>query len=92
MPLFKKVLGFVALCAGFTTYLAIGKLRGVGEFPTWSWWWITCPLWAPWVLLTVLSVVLFLTAGLYHIQQPVPAPEADSTPAPAVSPTPQLAD
>jgi hypothetical protein len=41
----------------FIVFLAL-KLAGIGEVATWSWWWVTSPLWIPWVL--VIAVLVFV--------------------------------
>jgi len=42
----------------FIVFLAL-KLAGIGTVATWSWWWVTAPLWAPAVLvLAILGIVL----------------------------------
>lgn len=33
----------------FLIFLTL-KLAGIGEVATWSWWWITSPLWLPVVI------------------------------------------
>jgi len=32
------------------------KLTGVID---WSWWWVTCPFWAGWLLLLIILAVVF---------------------------------
>lgn len=39
----------------FIVFLIL-KLCGIGEVATWSWWWVTAPLWMP----TAFIVVIFL--------------------------------
>ena len=36
------------------------KLAEVGQVKDWSWWWVTAPLWAPFVV-AVVVVTLFVT-------------------------------
>lgn len=33
----------------------------------WSWWWVTCPLWAPFAIFTAIMIVLFLGATLQFL-------------------------
>ena len=40
----------------FLIFLTL-KLAGIGQVATWSWWWVTSPLWIPVVLVTI--IVLF---------------------------------
>jgi len=45
----------------FLIFLTL-KLAGIGEVATWSWWWVTSPLWIPIVfVLAVLAVVAIVT-------------------------------
>jgi len=43
----------------FLIFLVL-KLAGIGEVATWSWWWVTSPLWIP----LVLALVVFAVVGL----------------------------
>jgi hypothetical protein len=43
----------------FLIFLTL-KLAGIGEVATWSWWWVTSPLWIP----LVLALVVFAVVGL----------------------------
>lgn len=36
---------------------------------TWSWWWVTCPLWAP---LAILAVLLFIAGIIFIISKTKP--------------------
>lgn len=45
----------------FIVFLIL-KLAEIGAVATWSWWWVTCPLWGPPVLLLSLVAVVFITA------------------------------
>lgn len=44
----------------FLIFLTL-KLAGWGVVATWSWWWVTCPLWIPLalILFIVLIAVIF---------------------------------
>lgn len=45
-------------------FLVFLVLKLIGEI-SWSWWWVTSPLWIPWVVFfTVLVVALILTGVL----------------------------
>lgn len=46
----------------FLVFLVL-KLTGVSVVATWSWWWVTAPLWFPPVLL--LAVFAIATLGLF---------------------------
>lgn len=41
----------------FLIFLVL-KLTEVGVVATWSWWWVTAPLWIPWVLFCVIALLL----------------------------------
>lgn len=43
----------------FTLTILLATLKLTGHI-TWSWWWVTCPLWAPFAFLGVLMGMLFL--------------------------------
>lgn len=32
----------------------------LGKIISWSWWWITAPLWIPWILFLAIALVLFV--------------------------------
>lgn len=42
----------------FIVFLAL-KLAGIGTVATWSWWWVTAPLWAPAVLVLAIFGIGF---------------------------------
>lgn len=46
----------------FLVFLAL-KLAGIGVVATWSWWWITSPLWIP-VGLVLAGAVVYVS---YHM-------------------------
>jgi len=43
------------------------KLTGVGLVATWSWWWITSPLWIPIVLVLGIAVIALILAGIVQL-------------------------
>ena len=43
----------------FLIFLTL-KLAGIGEVATWSWWWVTSPLWIPLVLVVGVIIVIGL--------------------------------
>jgi len=47
--------------AVFVVFLVL-KLAEIGQVATWSWWWVTCPLWIPWAI--VAAVGLPVLAGI----------------------------
>jgi hypothetical protein len=40
----------------FIVFLAL-KLAEIGQVATWSWWWVTSPLWIPILLVLVVLIV-----------------------------------
>jgi len=47
----------------FLIFLTL-KLAGIGEVATWSWWWVTSPLWIPMVFALVVLAVVAIVAGI----------------------------
>jgi hypothetical protein len=43
------------------------KLTGVGLVATWSWWWVTSPLWIPIALVLGISVIALILAGIVQL-------------------------
>jgi len=46
----------------FLIFLTL-KLAGIGEVATWSWWWVTSPLWIP--LVFALAIFVVIGIGIY---------------------------
>ena len=42
--------------------LAVLKLSETGVVAEWSWWWVTAPLWGPWVAVAAVAIVVGLCA------------------------------
>lgn len=47
-------IGFAGLLAIVFIVLKLTKVI------TWSWWWVTCPLWLPWAIAIVVAVIYFI--------------------------------
>ena len=47
----------------FLIFLVL-KLAGIGQVATWSWWWVTSPLWIPIVLVVVILAVVGIIYGI----------------------------
>lgn len=43
----------------FVIFLVL-KLAGVGTVASWSWWWVTAPLWMPAILFLAVFFLVFL--------------------------------
>lgn len=41
----------------FLIFLTL-KLAGIGQVATWSWWWVTSPLWLPLALILVICALI----------------------------------
>ena len=52
-----KVNGGISFAGILTIVFIVLKLTKV---ITWSWWWVTCPLWLPWALAIVVAVIYFI--------------------------------
>lgn len=57
----KSGISFSAL---FFLVLFILKVCGIGSVATWSWWWITAPLWGPLALVVAIVIIVFLFSAL----------------------------
>jgi hypothetical protein len=47
----------------FLIFLVL-KLAGIGQVATWSWWWVTSPLWIPLVLVVAILAVVGIIYGI----------------------------
>jgi hypothetical protein len=59
----SKSSGGIGLCSLLFLIFLTLKLCGV---ITWSWWWITSPLWGPVAILLFILAVIFICAFIYH--------------------------
>ena len=50
----------------FLIFLTL-KLTGVGLVATWSWWWVTSPLWIPIALVLGIAVIALILAGIVQL-------------------------
>jgi hypothetical protein len=50
----------------FLIFLVL-KLAGIGIVATWSWWWVTSPLWIPLVFVLLLIVGALLITAIAKI-------------------------
>jgi len=42
--------------------LLVLKLGGWGVVATWSWWWVTSPLWIPLVFIGLITLIFFINS------------------------------
>lgn len=55
----EKKMGVSLSALVFIVFLAL-KLAEVGQVATWSWWWVTSPLWIPICLVIVLWLAFMI--------------------------------
>ena len=48
----------------FVVFLAL-KLAEIGVVATWSWWWVTSPLWIPILLALGVLLVVLITKAIF---------------------------
>ena len=57
----------IGLCGGvFLIFLAL-KLAQVGVVASWSWWWVTAPLWLPLVAVIGILLIFFIISVLVNV-------------------------
>ena len=47
----------------FLIFLTL-KLAGIGQVATWSWWWVTSPLWIPLAFVLVIVTIVLVVKSL----------------------------
>lgn len=47
----------------FLIFLTL-KLAGIGQVATWSWWWVTSPLWIPVAFVLVVVAIVLIVKSL----------------------------
>jgi hypothetical protein len=47
----------------FLIFLTL-KLAGIGQVATWSWWWVTSPLWIPVTLILIILLVVIIVKSI----------------------------
>ena len=55
-------LGFLAV-GTFLVFLYL-KLAGIGAVATWSWWWVTAPLWGYFLLGILIMVIVVIVVAI----------------------------
>ncbi len=53
----------------FLVFLVL-KLAEIGQVATWSWWWVTCPLWIGLAIAIVFLVIALLIASVASAGKP----------------------
>jgi len=60
--------GFPLVPIIFAIFLTL-KLAGVGIVATWSWWWITSPLWIPFAFVAIVFAALGVVALIFRLYE-----------------------
>jgi hypothetical protein len=47
----------------FLIFLTL-KLAGIGQVATWSWWWVTSPIWIPVALILIIALVVVIVNAI----------------------------
>jgi hypothetical protein len=50
----------------FLIFLTL-KLASIGQVATWSWWWVTSPLWIPVVIVLGVAVIALIIAVIMNL-------------------------
>jgi len=50
----------IGLCGGVFLVFLILKLAEIGVVASWSWWWVTAPLWMPLALTIVILIIMLI--------------------------------
>jgi hypothetical protein len=53
----------------FVVFLVL-KLAEIGTVATWSWWWVTSPLWLPFAVAIPVLFLVLLVKGIAEISRP----------------------
>ncbi len=59
--------GVIGLCSMVFIVFLILKRAGVGVVATWSWWWVTSPLWIPFVIVLLAVIAMAVTWALVFL-------------------------
>lgn len=58
--------GGIGLCGMVFIVFLILKLSEIGTVATWSWWWVTAPLWMPLTIVLVIMLGALVLAGIAY--------------------------
>lgn len=56
--------GGIGICGFLFLIFLTLKLAEVGTVATWSWWWVTAPLWIPFGIVLGIFVIVLTIAGI----------------------------
>lgn len=58
----KESKSIISLSTGVFLVFLFLKLAEIGQVTTWSWWWITSPLWIPLAIVVIIMIVVVIAA------------------------------
>ena len=57
----------ISLSTGVFLVFLFLKLAEIGQVTTWSWWWVTSPLWIPLAIVVIIMIVAVIAAIILGI-------------------------
>ena len=63
----KESKSIISLSTGVFLVFLFLKLAEIGQVTTWSWWWITSPLWIPLAIVVIIMIVVVIAAIILDI-------------------------
>ena len=58
--LVKESKSIISLSTGVFLVFLFLKLAEIGQVTTWSWWWVTSPLWIPLAIVVIIMIVVVI--------------------------------
>lgn len=58
----KESKSIISLSTGVFLVFLFLKLAEIGQVTTWSWWWVTSPLWIPLAIVVIIMIVVVVAA------------------------------
>jgi hypothetical protein len=59
--------GGIGLCGMVFIVFLFLKLAEIGVVATWSWWWVTSPLWIPATIVLSIVFIILLAVGIVKL-------------------------
>ena len=63
----KESKSIISLSTGVFLVFLFLKLAEIGQVTTWSWWWVTSPLWIPLAIVVIIMIVVVIAAIILGI-------------------------
>ena len=63
----KESKSIISLSTGVFLVFLFLKLAEIGQVTTWSWWWVTSPLWIPLAIAVIIMIVVVIAAIILGI-------------------------